>query len=586
MKNKFGLFKNFLKSTDFICEKVELRFENSSKYSTFFSSFLSIAISLFSCIIFAFGIVDICENSKYNISKMLYDINYSNKQYYDTNIPFTFIFLINGVPVIENIDNYLEIKIMKKEEFPKLRNNFNHNNTDNQNLCLYKCSSNATYFRNFTNGNSYSALYDFFYSDINYNLINNSFCLNSSNHTEDSYIYFNVKNSSKEQGFDYSIKIFFIETIINERNYTYPLQYIINDELIQLDTLLSKRLSIDYHPILFKSFNGLIFFNERIYMGVTQYRSYMDIGMNAQEKNYTLRVNFKSNNEVIVYKRYYKRLQNILAETGGMIQCLKIIGIMINYLYNSNYKYLSLANSFYHKLKTIDPKRMFVTDPTQIRILKLNENSKKAGINNLNNSNTNYKFNTARNSNQINFNVNNNLQMPKTQFPISRSIVNDSANFFMLEPNQSPNNKKETQITEKIFDYIKCVDILLFICRKNSNKKKKFMIDLKERVLNRLSLEYLFQKYREIDLIKCILFDGDQIKMFNSLPKPCFFKDFPFEVYKFPYSFSTFDNYLLLSNDYNVQYINSENRKIEFINELQAKKLRVKNSTVNLNYIN
>jgi hypothetical protein len=583
---------DFLSVFDIISEKVELTFENSKKYTSIMSILLSFIIIVFSFFTLIEGLNGLFNRTKYFIATKKAYISEGdiNTEFLMKNLPIGFMFSQNGKPQnLIDISSIISISAFSNQRDP------NSNQIQLRNIIGYKTCSEVL-----QDTHNISTMQQQMASSLPGNQVN-YFCLDPKSRnflnvslSENNFVEIMVSLSNclipSQQNLpcnfkeNQTITIFFGDTSINDYNFTNPLEYYFRTKTYDLDPRVKKTLRFNYGPVSLESHNGYVFTETKTSDGLRLATWDSDFTPISQPTNGRpiFKISIYGANTQQFYYRYYKVLPALLAETGGLINSFVILGILVNYLYDTNYRYLRLASNYYHELKTIDPKRMFISD---LNNKSNNRNDIILLNNNINNDGRGRNLKNLGGAENLTIKPANDRSMMQSQAHCDNIPAGlPHLNTIRSNISQLPQNP---QMTEKIFDYIKWTDILFYQCRPNNNKKKKFMDDLISRMMNRLSLEYLFKKYQEMDMMKCVLFKGDEIRLLNSLPSPYFFKEFPFEDNKFPYSFPTFDNYLLLSNDYIVQDMAPDESKINNFNILASKiKKPAENpfNSVSLNY--
>lgn len=182
----------------------------------------------------------------------------------------------------------------------------------------------------------------------------------------------------------------------------------------------------------------------------------------------TVQIDMKLDKVITTYIRNYDKIQNVLANIGGFLKALMIIAnFLLQPFINLNFK-LTLANENFH-----------------FKTKKINKQNSKIGA-------------------KIGNNFVKNCATIDTRLPIS-----DSKRVF------SPPVLQTDKLKMSYFQYY------FSCCRDNLAKQYKMLLkkglDQIDHVMN---ISYIMRKLIEIDMLKVVLLDANQLAVFNNIPKP------------------------------------------------------------------
>lgn len=254
-----------------------------------------------------------------------------------------------------------------------------------------------------------------------------------------------------------------------------------------------------YTPISFSTLTYI-----EMLFGHTEFIS--DDGLLFEDKNISNFANYLSNRQIITlntnmiiqidmkldkikttYNRYYDKLQDVLANTGGIIQFLTIIAnIFVLPVVKLRFK-LSLANSIF-------------SFKTSKRAKELQEEKKKKKTQ----KNTRTKSFFAFEAKKIHRN------QPKQNNNLKKTNSEKIEDYFA--------NDKSKKLEISYFRYY-------FSCLGNelTNMYNKLLNKGLVRIDNVLDISYIMNKLTEIDILKVLLFDKTQRNLFDFIPKPQIF---------------------------------------------------------------
>ena len=197
--------------------------------------------------------------------------------------------------------------------------------------------------------------------------------------------------------------------------------------------------------------------------------------LNNSDKSYLMDFLIRMDHNDLIYDRRYKKIQDVLAQIGGLIQVLYLIFYAISYPIISKGYFEKIINSIYN-FEDVENKRV----PQK----QIQKNSKTL------------KFM-------------NSLRVDKKSDHMLKSLVNIQ--------NKSP-------LKINYWEFLK--NFLLSLCKnKKSNCNYNRIKKAKSLISKKLDVSYLLKKFYEIDKLKMLLFNENQYHLFEYLAKPVILKN-------------------------------------------------------------
>jgi hypothetical protein len=115
----------------------------------------------------------------------------------------------------------------------------------------------------------------------------------------------------------------------------------------------SLEYSIDLIPQIFKSDNGLIFQDEKIYEG---FEPKIRVFYKNTKSDLIAKFYCQGNQEATVFLRNYIKLQSVITQIGGFIQAIMIVANFISYIFSKNYFFIQNLIHIFEEDKIVDEK--------------------------------------------------------------------------------------------------------------------------------------------------------------------------------------------------------------------------------------
>jgi len=524
-ENNGSCFSNFLRYFDYFGVVFTFRYKDKDSYQSRFGGGVFIFFLIFSILYFLITFLDFCTRQVYqiNYSVTVFDkapeINFKDSSFYfayglqydnDTFPDSSILNLINHKITLNRIVN---------------SNSENKNKTSiSTKICEYKD------FSGLVDNKSFNSLkLDKFLCPI----IDNKASIQGT-FADEIYQYLDIGITVKDEVFthdknvsinlDYlsnffsqnalKLVIYWIDTTINVREYDKPISSYIKPFVTYVDFSSVKKVNLDFSLIQFSSDSNILVSSARSQSNVT-FNQIQEFSITANDRfkmgnlgKTILKLFFRSSSSNIIIDRNYQKLTEFLANMGGLqSNILIVLFLMVNFL-----------NEFWAEQKVMNKILKFrefikLTHPKQYDLLKSNLRSRQ-------NNNKSDELPSSiemkeRNDSESKIDVNIESR--------ERSLTHHHQN---LRKREEKNMKKEE---EKVILKSKepvSFNIFEIVCRNCPCVSKK--LDLKNKLYEKGSkkLEYYFdiftylKKMQEIDLIKYLLLDKNQIQLFNFISKP------------------------------------------------------------------
>ena len=501
----------FLKYIDIISPNLTLFFKGNLSHSNIFSGIISLLIyliSIFSIIYFSFDIIFRLNPTSYFYHKTLldsgnfvlnsesifhyvsiYGIKYDEKKFKVFGLKNKLINLYINYPNSFSYDHYIY------EPCSELNENWKKNNMKSMNLSLIK-NHQGLCITKFYNATNKKIIY---YNDSNFEYPNLKYGTNNEKNIwygifiracqNDSIVNKNYCNSNEE------IKNFinlnfpacymsFLNSEIEIENYKNPISYSPYSISTSIKNNEFFANHVNIQPLKLKSHNGLLFET------IDEKSSYRFESLEKQSYSTSEPIfasfYFWLQSNLYIYERSYKKVTNIMAEIGGLINACIVFGKIINFLINKYIILLDFEKLLFSINKKINEKNASFNNVINLHD-EINLNNKiiskiKFNKDLINNSNQNF---ITTNSNQNNINCNNaNPIMNNYTFEHKNNTVKkiDKKNHISYEENSNIN-------IEKKFNQMKSSR---FSTRNSLQGKKLLFLNNKQSIIFFDYLKYFF----------------------------------------------------------------------------------------------
>ena len=307
---------------------------------------------------------------------------------------------------------------------------------------------------------------------------------------------------------DKYMSIYFSDNIIDVNDFENPIKQIYKTKFYLMDSKIAKKYTFNFKKVEFLSDDGLIFANQKKFESF----SFGDIDQDfmTDNLNWVGTMLLYSSSETFVIDRRYQKLQEVIASLGGLANSLLIMGFFITYLEKEFILFKSIINRLYIFPSNEKPKSK--REPSKIlsndHLFNVSEKHVKMP------SMNNYNKTSPKISTSTNISSGRKAQFVKMT---SRKItkISETKSKGNLFKNLGVNQQKDVAFTFLEFLKIKYRPSWVQL-----NRKELLVTEALKLYQNEIDILSIIQKINEIDKMKMILFNENQIKLFNLMAKP------------------------------------------------------------------
>lgn len=254
------------------------------------------------------------------------------------------------------------------------------------------------------------------------------------------------------------IKILYIDNILYATDYARPLHKITSVYWDFLDFQVFKNIEFYFKSVTIDTDSGILLQSiETQYGAIFDPKLYVkNLIRGTNEQLPLFQIDIKSINQRVYCKRIYEKIQNVLANMGGIIKALMTVGLIVIVLVNNTILKFDMVNSFYDYTqiyesdsKKIVELRKMARSGVRYSVLKKNDgkNTKKGGKNDKNDKNSKPSISVSNLTNQPqagNLNVEKQIEMMKVNNIGNSNLINN------LNADSNIQNKIEDQEASNI----------------------------------------------------------------------------------------------------------------------------------------
>ncbi len=480
--------------------------------------------------------------------QFLFIFSLSNKANYLN--PNSYLDINLYMKTIENnvvSSNKIELGNCKSNDFPNVNNDYSFTNLDIVNFICAKNLDKIYYIKGIDKFNKYS------YLELIINSCSGNNC-KSEEEIENILNNFHLSIFYHDKKYDFRKFKDFSNDILNEFDITFTKNYY---KKIEVFLGLSKIYTdVGYFFEIFKKKELHTIKNIKEYI----------YDANSPTK-YNLTIDFKMDNtKSEIYRKYYK-IQNWIAELGGLIRAMTLLASLINYFNDKASYYELLINKLFDVddiIKYFQFSDSFINNPSKRRkrdsiVLRNAKREKDYFEKGLFHTNSDKKTSThqtnnffkkqqlkPKNSSMVNLNAKDDTFGFINAISISNKIENDIKNNLSLPNKEKDVNKsdfssqnkvdekdlfieglKRNNQTKEHFEKVKsnrfalnCFEAFKFCFKSDKyNPKYNSYIGGRELISERTDLVYILKKNLELDRFKNLFLRDNQLVLLNSLTK-------------------------------------------------------------------
>ena len=269
------------------------------------------------------------------------------------------------------------------------------------------------------------------------------------------------------------------ETIIDTQIYNNPGKKNVYDYYTPISSAIKRSLFRYLSSTYLMSDNGWITQNLEMttYGNLDSDKEYFDIVNDSTSNEYFMSMIIRKSSYDYIYKRDYKKVQTVLAEMGGFLKISFMVFNFLAYIFSNHIYFEKISNELYNFQRNSDEDD--VVSAKEVELRKAFEKEKAPIL-----------------------------------FQNSEDNIMQAADDEKLI--KYFEKLKEKPLGMSFCDYLKsfCINDHFLL-----TKKKQRMKAVGE-ILSRFDIKYILKKFLEIDKIKCLLFNSDQMQIYQNLPKP------------------------------------------------------------------
>lgn len=548
-----------IKTLDFFSVDLGFKIKQEDKYGTLIGGIVFMMYIIITLYFVIVSFISFINRTTFNQNTIENNLNYGPKiNILDPKMHFAFGLSVNGI-VDDSFQDYLNITL-KYVTIDKLKN------TKIKNLIITnKCKKNDFIEPIF---HEFDLIHLENYSCIDKSQYNSSLVIQGI-YTEVKFTYLEysakvnfdkLTDQIKEFFYKNEIKLefYYLDSSINISDYHKPEKPYLNFKYIQLSYLFTFRTNVDFANNTFINDANILLPDETEFhfytpLGYETMSSFIGDGrLDENNDDYDLfaRMYIRTANKSIIMRRVYQKFPDFLADATSIVsQLLMILMVIfeaydrfraeecvINGIMQYKQKLSSKTPNEYKTLKALfSPQFNSISNKSNNKLNNNKETSIQYSL--VNNRNSNISFLNKKNTigdsinNPINLLNQHTILEDKKDFNGGKinfkdTIINSkqSFQFSILNKFESFSSKKshsEENMTMKynLCDLIKLIGLKAGI-KSQIQYKKKMHDKGMNYYLRNLDIFYYFNKMREIDLIKYLLFEMNEINLINFLLKP------------------------------------------------------------------
>ena len=284
------------------------------------------------------------------------------------------------------------------------------------------------------------------------------------------------------------LSLYVSDNLVSTRNYKYPFTKILKEQTLKVSESYKVSLIQYLKHIRIESDDGILFTTNQTKNSFTL-GEFTHNTVFERDSSTFLSLSIELENTLQKYQRKYYKLQDLAAQSGGIINCCYMIAMIILKIYEKNSYFEYLINNFF-EIRLEEFQRTIKLQKHNYQDKNINESIKTA---NSNNTNSNLDGNNPNNNNNYNF-----LQIPNEKI------------------NSDSNKKLKFSFLDKL--------ILLKIAPRFSRARKKKVDEIffkgSDYIMNNLNVITFLKRNYTGDMESKLLMNEEQKKMFDYISKP------------------------------------------------------------------
>ena len=285
----------------------------------------------------------------------------------------------------------------------------------------------------------------------------------------------------------------FLNQEVDVLNYSFPIKHKFISITFSFTVGTFSVSNLNFQPLRVNTHNG--FFFDHVEDENSFYYEQNDI--KNYETEYKIYTSFHlwMQNKVQIYERNYKRIQNIIADTGGTIKAIMTLASLLNLLGNKFQTFLDVESILFNKIDGLNKSKTF-HKYSNIGLSNSNVNvnvNKNIMVNERKGENSvkidNFVTKEPKSHNSQNISINNSLLTPLN------TLNNKTYNNFHIRDSNSYLFIKDNRILRKNIGFFSVSLFFLFHTGKITNKKQNYVDIIKWYYTHVISEQNIFDIY-------------------------------------------------------------------------------------------
>lgn len=320
----------------------------------------------------------------------------------------------------------------------------------------------------------------------------------------DNETFYNKCRSNSEM-FDFFqnkyFNFYFSDNIIDANNYESPIKQIYKNKFFLMDSMMSKKSTFQFKKVEFINDDGIIFSEAQ------KFESFMLGNVETDYVSNDIRwigsILLYSSSEIYVVNRRYQKLQEAIANLGGLTNSLLILGYLITYLEKEYILFITVINSLYSNTTKDIPSNF--------------QKKKNLDISTSITDNHNKNFFTKI-SQKLPFIKHINKFFKRKRNRVAKNIFANKIDIFKTGC-EKPNCQKENEVPLH-FGFFSFVKIKYLSNILSFSQKDIFISKALEIFKKDIDILDILKKINDVDKMKNVIFSPNQLKLFTFLSNP------------------------------------------------------------------
>ena len=299
------------------------------------------------------------------------------------------------------------------------------------------------------------------------------------------------------------LSLYFSDNLVSTRNYKYPFTKILKEQTLKVSESYKVSLIQYLKHIRIESDDGILFTTNHTKNSFTL-GEFTHNTVFERDSSTFLSLSIELENTLQKYQRKYYKLQDLAAQSGGIINCCYMIAMIILKYYEKNSYFEYLINNFF-EVRLEEFQKTIKIQSYKKNNHHINKASSEKMKNSINNINTN-----NNNNNTITTNTNTNINSNQNNMKSNNVNINN-------EKNQ---NDKKKKIIFSFFDKLILLKLAPKLSRARKDKVDEIFFKGTQYIMNNLDVISFLKRAHAGDMEIKLLMGEEQQKIFEYISKP------------------------------------------------------------------